>query len=266
MEIEITDHPGRSYCSIRIPSLSFIGMLDRSTDKRFGIASGVVTTSHQRLVLYLCDGAIAWSIDNCAPIGIRFLDDGWGYFENHNIYVFNTNGIIFSAERPMGFDVRDAVFYNDRVVFLCERLIFTYDWLGNLIEQKIDAARIEERLFAGELPDMLRWDRYRKAEELLALATQGNASASTDANKLLDICSRQFGDNPTMRAKCYRFMGELALLDNDTELAIKHWRTALQVDSKSGVKRKLLALEKSREDLRQSCADNGYTDFSKAKP
>lgn len=239
--IQIIDYPGKKYSSIRIDALKFIGLLDRSADKRFGLATGKTMPSGERLVLYLCDGAIRWKLTDCAPFQIRFFVDGWGCFTSPEICVFNQDGIVFRAEMPSGFtSVRDVQLFGDKIIFYSERFIFTYNWLGDLIEQ----ARDESRLYVDNMPDMLRWDRLTKAEELLPAARVGIASATNNAERLLNICLRQFGDHPTAKGKCYRFLGELALLAGNEQQAMKHWRAALKTDKNAGVKRQLQALEK----------------------
>lgn len=241
MDIEITEYQDRSYSYIRIRSLNFIGMLDRSADKRFGLAAGKVMSSGKWLVLYLDDGAICWRLDDCSPMGVRFFVDGWGCFTSPDICVFNRDGIVFRAEIPNGFtSIRDVQFFGDKVIFYAERFIFTYDWLGNLIER----VRDEARLFLSDLTDMLRWDRLSKAEELIESAKAGNARDAESAVQLLNICSRQFGDNPTAKGKCHRYLGELAFLSGDERMAIEQWRAALKADKKAGIKRQLQALER----------------------
>lgn len=242
MEIEITDYSGRTPSSIRIPELRFIGLIHRSSDNRFGLASGKIIPTDERLVLYLCDGLILWRLLDLAPMEIRFFADGWGCFTYPEIGIFNPDGIVFRAEIPKGFvSVRDVQLSEDEVVFYAERFIFKYNWLGDLIEQ----IRDDSRLFVDDVTDRLRWDRYNKAEALMVLVYQGNAKAAEDAEKLLNICSRQFGDYLNWRAKCFRLLGELALISGNVNRAIEQWRTALKADPKVGVKRKLQILEKS---------------------
>lgn len=108
----------------------------------------------------------------------------------------------------------------------------------------LEKSQATEQLFTAEGSDWLRWDRLRMAEDMLGSARNGNTDAAEDAKKLLDICSRQFGDYLNVRAKCYRYLGELALLAGDENKAIEQWLMALKADKKVGVKRQLQALEK----------------------
>lgn len=108
----------------------------------------------------------------------------------------------------------------------------------------LEKSQATEQLFTAEGSDWLRWDRLRMAEDILGSARNGNTGAAEDAKKLLDICSRQFGDYLNVRAKCYRYLGELALLAGDENKAIEQWLMALKADKNVGVKRQLQALEK----------------------
>ncbi len=138
MDIEIGDYPGRQYRPIRIHSLGFVGLLDQSADRRFGLAAGKVMPTGKRLMLYLLDGTIAWMVPDCSPMDIRFSDDGWGGFvESSGLCAFNQGGIVFRAAYPLGIGkVRSVLLAQNKMIFLGERFEFVYDITGNLLEKR----------------------------------------------------------------------------------------------------------------------------------
>lgn len=138
MEIEISDYEGRTYSSIRIPSLRFVGLLNHSEDKRFGIAAGVIVQTQERVVLYLCDGAITWRADDCAPMDIRFSVNGWGGFvTSTSICAFNPDGIVFDVGCPFGIGKVCTVRHDDnQVIFLSDRYEIVYDLTGHLLRKE----------------------------------------------------------------------------------------------------------------------------------
>lgn len=242
MDIEITDFPDRrKYSSIRIGALGFIGLVDWSTNRQFGIATGRLYPSGRHVALYLQNGAVVWQEADFHPMDIQFIDQGWGgCTESHGLVVFNITGIVFRAPRPAGLPVICEIRRTDAgIVFQGERFEFEYDLAGNLLERRQDK---DELFKAG--PVWLRWQRLEKAESLLDEAKNGDGGAAENATKILDVCAKQFNDNPSARAKCHRFLGELALLAGDKRSATEQWRIALKIDKKVGVKRQLAALEK----------------------
>ena len=49
---------------------------------------------------------------------------------------------------------------------------------------------------------------------------------------------------PEYRAKCFKYLGELALMAGDKKQAAGHFRAALELNPKIGLKRRLAELEK----------------------
>lgn len=239
-DVEIEPIPGIRYDFIRIHSLGFQGFIDWSPNRRFGLATG--KSKKGGLAILFADGKERWRIPIKGAMDKRLTNDCVGVFQDgDDLVVFHADGVVFKKKCPVGLGkITDFKVTPEGLKVFCDLSVFVFDMSGRLLGRRMD----EDQLYGDTDPPHSRWPRYNEAEAHFKKAQKGKKESLEKARELYERCLPQFTDSPKYQALCYRQLGALALLNGDKEGAIEHWRNAIEVDPKVGLKRQLAALEK----------------------
>lgn len=142
-EVEISDYPGKKYSSIRIPAEKFVGLIDWSPDRKFGLAVGNRVGAGAQSAIFFEFGMAKWAIEVCNPCDIHICNEGVGVFldspspgEIPQLWVFHREGILFSANYP-GIGALKSVSVSPQGILVeSDRRKLLYSMSGSLLSEE----------------------------------------------------------------------------------------------------------------------------------
>jgi len=143
---------------------------------------------------------------------------------------------LFVADFPLS-QIKSAVRTNEGIAVEADGLLYKFSLAG----ERLNALEIDGQLFDKEMAS----GQYAAAYYLLD--RRARSQLNERERVFLQHCFTRLAGScgsPEYSAKSYKRLGELALATGDRTRATEHFRAAIELNPKIGLKRRLGALEK----------------------
>lgn len=142
-DIEINNYDGKPYSSIRIRHLNFVGIIDWSPSRVFGLAVGNEIGGKVKSAIFFEAGIIKWALEVCNPLDVQLCNEGIGAFldplrlgEVAQLWVFYQGGLLFRVECNAAGGLKSISVSPSGILAEFERRRLLYSMSGSLLSEE----------------------------------------------------------------------------------------------------------------------------------